>query len=172
MNAGFEKELALIEERDIVHYHFDERHAVFESLRHQNGRVCGRAVLSGDNTLAFAACIFGSNANCEVYCSRWDGIVYINSGFFGYLALEVLAFYEVDGNFAHDMAELEVDRIVRGLNTFGGSKQKIGCLIVAHCCCLSAALIGADFEGKVGDRADSVGAGVICIDVVASGVPV
>ena len=151
MNTGLEKELAFIEERHAVHYYLDERHTVFHALRHENGRVGRRAILTGNYALAFATGGLRRDTGSKVDCGRGDGVVDIDGSLVRKLAFEILALDEANRNLAHNVAELEADRICRRRNTTRRGIEKVGSLVIAKGIGSCGTLVEADFKGEVGD---------------------
>lgn len=66
LHARLKLELALEEIAHALHHHLDERHAVFHTLWHDDGRVAEVIVLVSRNGLASALHIASGNACLQV----------------------------------------------------------------------------------------------------------
>ena len=109
LGSGFKLELALEEIAHAFHHHLDERHSVFDALRHDDGRIAGFIVLMGDDALSGSLYLTGCHSCLQVDGGSRHRVV---DGYLGrgrHVALEILSFYQANLELAHDVLEVERD---------------------------------------------------------------
>ncbi len=173
LRARLKLKLALEQIAHTLHDDLDERHAVFHTLGHYDGRVNEVILLFGSDGLPSALHIARSHTSLQVDGGSRHSVVDVDICRRRHVALEVLSLHQTYREFAHDVLEGEVYGRCRSRDALACGKEQVAGFISAQSSvCLLCALVETHAERLVFDAAHSLYVGIVSIGIICAFVPV